>query len=323
MRVIVANFGAENYFWPECRQNDLIATFEEKDLYDLWEAGRKDAFIAECMRRSMTADGKRPTKAVATRWYNVTSIVSESSGDLWLHLDRDGLWWTHSKPDRPTITLEPSDNAADSGRLLLAIRKPAQRWNNFNRKGFRLDPGTLHKKAKDILSIPSALQEPSPDNAAYLKALINGENLSEWENSAKFRACESKGPSKGEVMSPLQVTIRRMAQTAFNTAAGANGQLVTTAAKVKNIEFDDERELIDYLDFLWNEQAGICAISGLPLGIDYNQPDENMLASLDRIDSNGHYEKGNLQVVCRFINRWKGAADDAEFRRLLDCVRSA
>lgn len=42
-----------------------------------------------------------------------------------------------------------------------------------------------------------------------------------------------------------------------------------------------------------------------------------MLSSLDRIDSNGHYEEGNLQVVCRFINRWKSDSDDAEFRRLV------
>lgn len=44
-------------------------------------------------------------------------------------------------------------------------------------------------------------------------------------------------------------------------------------------------------------------------------------ASLDRIDSDGHYEKGNLQLVCRFINFWKQAADDQEFRPLINFVR--
>jgi hypothetical protein len=42
-----------------------------------------------------------------------------------------------------------------------------------------------------------------------------------------------------------------------------------------------------------------------------------MLCSLDRIDSDGHYEEENLQIVCRFINRWKSDSDDAEFRRLV------
>jgi hypothetical protein len=46
-----------------------------------------------------------------------------------------------------------------------------------------------------------------------------------------------------------------------------------------------------------------------------------MKASLDRIDSSGHYEAGNLQVVCRFINRWKGADQNVQFVRLMDTLR--
>jgi len=42
---------------------------------------------------------------------------------------------------------------------------------------------------------------------------------------------------------------------------------------------------------------------------------------LDRIDSSGHYELGNLQVVARFINFWKRDTEDFEFRRLLAVVR--
>lgn len=44
--------------------------------------------------------------------------------------------------------------------------------------------------------------------------------------------------------------------------------------------------------------------------------------SLDRIDSNGHYEKDNLQVVCKFANRWKSASDNGEFKRLIEIIRS-
>jgi hypothetical protein len=47
-----------------------------------------------------------------------------------------------------------------------------------------------------------------------------------------------------------------------------------------------------------------------------------MFASLDRIESSGHYVKGNLQVVCRFANFWKGATDNKEFRRLIAVVQS-
>lgn len=48
---------------------------------------------------------------------------------------------------------------------------------------------------------------------------------------------------------------------------------------------------------------------------------KNLLPSLDRIDSAGHYEVGNLQMVCQFINFRKDDSDNVEFQRLLLLVR--
>ncbi len=59
----------------------------------------------------------------------------------------------------------------------------------------------------------------------------------------------------------------------------------------------------------------------MALGYDKESDDKEMWASLDRIDSSGHYTPDNVQIVCRFINRWKGADDDALMRRLLIAVR--
>lgn len=42
-----------------------------------------------------------------------------------------------------------------------------------------------------------------------------------------------------------------------------------------------------------------------------------ILALLDRISDFGHCEPGNLQVVGRSINRWKGAKGNTLFVRLL------
>lgn len=53
-----------------------------------------------------------------------------------------------------------------------------------------------------------------------------------------------------------------------------------------------------------------------------SRPMWRLLCSLDRIDSSGHYSIGNLQVVCRFLNRWKNDGNDTEFRRLLALLRS-
>lgn len=54
---------------------------------------------------------------------------------------------------------------------------------------------------------------------------------------------------------------------------------------------------------------------------DHQGGNDEMKASLDRIDSSGHYEQGNLQLVCKFINRWKGAAPNAQFLSLLNELR--
>ena len=70
-------------------------------------------------------------------------------------------------------------------------------------------------------------------------------------------------------------------------------------------------------------QDGVCALTGIQFNLDGQEGDPQLRASLDRIDSNGHYEVGNLQIVCRFVNRWKGADADTEFRRLLDVLKAA
>lgn len=46
------------------------------------------------------------------------------------------------------------------------------------------------------------------------------------------------------------------------------------------------------------------------------EEEKALMPSVDRIDSDGHYEDGNLQIVSRFINARKSDSDDEEFRRL-------
>lgn len=81
-------------------------------------------------------------------------------------------------------------------------------------------------------------------------------------------------------------------------------------------------ELERYIGALIDAQEGLCALTDIPLRFEGEHDDPELLCSLDRIDSDGHYERGNLQVVCRFANRWKSYGDDAEFRRLIEVVRS-
>lgn len=119
----------------------------------------------------------------------------------------------------------------------------------------------------------------------------------------------------------LHRAAKRMVETAIKTVAQANGQVVESSAKVKENHFPTVEAFQAYVAGLLKAQGGRCALSSLSLQLDGQETDRQMLASLDRIDSAGHYAPGNLQVVCQFINRWKGADDNAEFVRLLQLLR--
>jgi len=83
----------------------------------------------------------------------------------------------------------------------------------------------------------------------------------------------------------------------------------------------DNAELDGYLRELLDHQGNRCALTGISLQFSDPLAEKNLLPSADRIDSKGHYVKGNIQVVCRFINFWKSASDNQEFKRLLALVR--
>lgn len=320
MKTIIANFGVSNYLWPECKANNFVATFEDADVYPFWQENDREGYIARSMRYKKTSAGIAPTRAVASRWFNVTSLIHETVDDLWLHLDQDGLWWTFSRGASITVTPE---RGHDPAQPVVVIRRTADAWSNFNRNGDRLATGSLHPRAIALLSIQSTIQQPSQENTEYLRAVIDGSDLSFWHDSETWKNSEhAKGPRGSRVTSSLQVTLERMADTALDTVANSQGQERVSYAKIKNFGFESREEMVNHLRILYDSQEGFCALSGLPMILDYEGDDDQMRYSLDRIDSSGHYAPGNLQLVCRFINRWKGADQNGEFARLIRCVQS-
>lgn len=141
--------------------------------------------------------------------------------------------------------------------------------------------------------------------------LLRMEAKSELANGAK--ASERHLGAREKSIADIKYSVGR---TVFNS----NGQVVPTTVKNKELRMSDA-ELDNLIRDLLKIQEDCCAITGLPFQFQGAQTDNNMLPSLDRIDSNGHYAKDNLQIVCRFINFWKQASDDTEFRRLVDLVR--
>lgn len=167
------------------------------------------------------------------------------------------------------------------------------------------------------------MQELSANYAAYVIALINGNDLSSWHDSVLWKSKQASAVQQPVLFATsIQKSVTDMAWQAMATAAGANGQTVERIVKVKNFGFKDREELERHIFDLLEAQENRCVLSGLPLQFSGSHDDKQMLCSLDRIDSAGHYERGNLQIVCRFINFWKNNSDNNEFARLLGIVRS-
>lgn len=80
-------------------------------------------------------------------------------------------------------------------------------------------------------------------------------------------------------------------------------------AKKLNLAFDLTE---DYLYELWNKQKGICALSGIPLTCNYGEGVVETNASIDKIDPQGGYTIGNVQLTCWAVNRMKGTMNNEQ-----------
>lgn len=321
--IYVANFGVGNRLWPRCLANSNVETFSHASALPFTSAEDKEGFIQNAMKHERTARGIPPTRLVASRWYNVSKIFESTARDLWIHRADDDIWWTISLPQPHAISFHPSHAPeAVEGDEVYHTSKPAKPWSRINLRGQRLSWKAAHPKARHFLATEATLQQLSDDYAAYAVAMILGDDLSSWHERPEWKKVASESP-KGEISisTPRQNAAARMSSTACNTTKASNGQKVQTTVKNKNFEFASQLELEEYILDLLESQEGLCAISGMTLQYDGQHDDSAMLCSLDRIDSDGHYARGNLQVVCRFINEWKSNEKDEEFRRLLRKVR--
>jgi hypothetical protein len=294
---------------------------ESEDLRPFWLHGDRAGYIAHAIATKKTAAGITPTPPVASRWFNLATIITSTENDLWIHREKGALWWTTSRPGAPETTLDPAFNPAAPGDCVYVYHKPAEPWSNLSRQGNRLDWSGLHAKAREFLFTESTLQKLSDDHAAYATALISSTDLGPWHDRPVWqRKAEAARRSPAIVFNARQRAVARMAATVRATVRGANGQEVNRVVKSKELRFVNHQALESYIEALFTSQDGSCAISGIPLQCDGEHDDSELLCSLDRIDRNGHYEPGNLQIVCRFVNRWKNDGDNLEFRRLIALV---
>ena len=125
---------------------------------------------------------------------------------------------------------------------------------------------------------------------------------------------------EGRVLGGREKSVAAMRYAVEDTVRNAGGQMVQRRVKNKELRMNAvalEKLIASLLDL----QGDRCALTGIPFNLHGPDGDSNLLPSVDRIDSDGHCEDGNLQIVCRFIIFWKSDTSDEEFRRLLMLVR--
>jgi len=75
---------------------------------------------------------------------------------------------------------------------------------------------------------------------------------------------------------------------------------------------------IEYVDTLYEQQNGKCALSGLP--IRWSEVNWNHTASIDRIDNSKGYTEDNIQLVHKEINMLRGSLEIDRFIELCTLV---
>lgn len=322
-RVYIANMGEANALWPRAHANSTILTYDNVNLHPYWQAGDRDGYIAKAVGEATTARGDRPTKQTAGRWYNLIEELRKTEGDLWITRQGAALWWTISEQGALRETLIGSTNPARDGPEVWVLEKPCQPWSDRDREGRALLWDALHPKSRDFLVTEATFQSVQNDRgyADYARALVSGQPLDRWHQTTLFKnkAAEARKPG-ARLFSPKEKSAAEMTRNLLGTVAQANGQIVERQMKEKNTTLspaDWEALLLRMM----GEQEDRCALTGLPLGYPGENDDLQMRPSLDRIDSNGHYTPDNVQIVCRFMNRWKGADNDQLARRLLARLR--
>lgn len=113
MKVFIANFGRENHLWKDCLKRSTVATLEGEDVRPLRLAGDREAYVERTINTRRTARGILPTRAVASRWFNLAGIIENTTDDLWIHREMNDLWWTYSRAGTPEVVIQRAFRAAD------------------------------------------------------------------------------------------------------------------------------------------------------------------------------------------------------------------
>jgi hypothetical protein len=314
MLIYQANFGERNRLWPACRDRGAILLYEDAEIFAARESGDEAALRAAIIayRRTFERSRNPASRSAVGRDVNMVDEFLGSAGDVWLHVGGNDLYWCVSaaRCDRDR------DVDPRTGRPIVTMwKRTAEPWRNVGRDGARLDLRSMDPDVRAALKrFPRTFARRRGPLAERVATAIGG-----GPGAGRSPAGAGTGGA-AEVEARWGPLLAEMREWALEAAA-RSGVASVQIAKDKPSGLGR-----DGLDRLLREllltQRGRCAYTGLAM-LDGSQEPAYRRASLDRIDSGGGYERGNLHLVCRFVNRMKGDTPDREFRECLRLVRSA
>ncbi|MDR3711822.1 MAG: hypothetical protein P4L51_03315 [Puia sp.] len=329
MNVYYGNFGRGNWAWPECLERHSIAVMDDLRVHPFWQSRDEDAYKAEAMRVLKGRNGKPASKRTATYWYNLNSVFMQTASDIWIHRAGDMVWWTISTDEEPeTETIKKPDPSQADGPMIVYYKRCLP-WSCQDKTARYLRWESIHAHARKFLASPGTFSKLSADNAEYALALIAGDDLSQWHRQRDWIAADphykERAPKKSSAEEIAKFRIeqaaKRMVQSAWDTTM-QSGKTQISVAKLKHFGFPSKQAAQAYTVELIKKQGEHCALTGIKMLPEDDFTDHQRHFSLDRIDSAKHYEPRNLQVVCKFVNLWKSATDNNEFKRLIALVRA-
>jgi len=177
----------------------------------------------------------------------------------------------------------------NSSRRMLELRVRELGLNNLNRN--------KNTKTQTIIFC-SSCENSYPKTKDYFYFNRSNPNLLAYSNCKK--CCKEK--NRRSVSSNLDSYIKMLLRG------------IRTDSKRRrknNIDCDID---LNYINYIYLQQAGKCAITGIRLEHEQIGGKNMKNISIDRIDSNGGYTKGNIQLVCTWANLSKTTLPMSEFK---------
>ena len=171
MKTYIANFGTENWAWKNCLDRSSIAVMDDLRVHPYWQRGDREGYIVEAQRVLKSRRNLPVTKPAASRSFSVNSLLMETSGDLWIHREKEWLWWTESLDTIPESEIVDDPQYLPERVKIIVYYKRCSPWSRQSRNGGKLPPWAgIHPKAREFLFTEGTLQQLSPDNALYAQA---------------------------------------------------------------------------------------------------------------------------------------------------------